>query len=46
MWELFCPQHGIPAFLMWAVLGGDPQILCLTFQMYRDKVTSLIRRIA
>lgn len=43
MWELLCPQHGIPAFIMWAVLG-DPQIILLTLKLWCGKVVSLSGR--
>jgi hypothetical protein len=44
MWEIFCPVHGIPAFLLW-VCGGNPEIIYLTFQIYRVRLVSLLRRI-
>ena len=41
MFELLCPVHGIPAFLVWVLLGGDPRILFLTFKMYGIKFKSV-----
>jgi fatty-acid desaturase len=48
---LFCPVHGIPAFIA-LVLGGSSQILVLafqmlvlTFQMYYGRVISLLKGI-
>jgi hypothetical protein len=45
MLELFCPQHGLPAILLWLVLGNDPGILYLTVQMYWAKLKDAVRRI-
>jgi hypothetical protein len=44
MFELFCPMHGIPAFISWVFLGGDPQLLYLTLLLWRDKVTTILGR--
>lgn len=43
MFEFFCPEHGIPALVMWFAFGGDPRILCLTFQMYYARVVELFK---
>lgn len=43
MFELFCPEHGIPAFIMWVVFGCDPSILGLTFQLYCVRFFSLFK---
>lgn len=42
MFELFCPQHGIPAFISWVVLGCDPQLFVLTFRMWCARVFNVI----
>jgi hypothetical protein len=38
MFELFCPEHGLPAVIMWFVFGCDLTIFRLTFQMYYARV--------
>ena len=43
MWELLCPQHGIPAFLAWVVLGGDLEILYLTIRMSFSTLSSMFK---
>ena len=45
MWELFCPHHGIPAFVSWVVMGVDPGLFLLTLTTWRDKVTSVLGRV-
>lgn len=42
MHELFCPVHGIPAWIGY-LTGGDMNLLFLTFQMARVKVTSWLK---
>jgi hypothetical protein len=38
--ELFCPQHGLPAMILWCVLG-NPQIFLLTVRMYYGKFKNM-----
>jgi hypothetical protein len=42
MFELLCPQHGIPAYIG-ILLGLDPGILYLTFQMYYARLSQLVK---
>lgn len=46
MHELFCPVHGIPAFIAWVILGVNPQIIQLTFLNWYDKVTSALGKLS
>lgn len=43
MWEIFCPQHGLPAIILWLMLGADPSIFVLTIQMYYGKLRALVQ---
>lgn len=40
---LFCPEHGLPAAIMWFVFGCDLTFFRLTFQMYRARLVSLLQ---
>ncbi len=43
MFELFCPEHGIPALIAWVVFGCDLSILRLTFHMYYVRLSQLVK---
>ena len=43
MWELFCPEHGIPALISWLVLGMDPTIIRLTFSVVFGNILKVVK---